>query len=87
LIRLLARAHRIRRRLFEDRSTIEETAVLEQVVPSYVTRVARLAFLAPSLVAAILAGRHEPHITSTKLLADSRLPLDWKLQREAFAKG
>ena len=50
-------------------------------------RVARLAFLAPDLVSAILAGRHAPHITATKLLADSRLPLDWKLQREALAKG
>jgi site-specific DNA recombinase len=87
LIRLLARAHQIRRRLFDDRLTIDEVSSLENVAPSYVTRVVRLAFLAPDLVAAILAGRHEPHITATKLLADSRLPLDWKLQREALAKG
>ena len=87
LVRLLARAQRIRRRLFDDRAAIEEAAALEKVVPSYVTRVARLAFLAPDLVAAILAGRQEPSVTVRNLLADSRLPLDWRLQREALAKS
>ena len=39
LARLLARAHRIRRRLFDDRATIEEAAAVERVASSYVTRI------------------------------------------------
>ena len=87
LTRLLARAHGIRRRLFEDRSTIEEAAALENVTASYVTRVVRLAFLAPDIVASMLAGRHAHDMSATRLMADTRLPLDWKAQREALAKA
>jgi hypothetical protein len=87
LTRLLARAHRIRRRLFEDHSTIEEAAALESVTASYVTRVVGLAFLAPDIVASMLAGRHAHDMSATRLMADTRLPLDWKAQGEALAKA
>jgi len=56
LVRLLARAHSVRRRLFEERSTIEEVARAEDLIPSYVTRLVRLTFLAPD----ITAGRDRP---------------------------
>jgi hypothetical protein len=41
----------------------------------------RLAFLAPDIVAAILAGNQPTTLTANKLMADTRLPLDWQEQR------
>ena len=53
LVRLLVRAHAIRAGLLEDPSlTLKEIAADEGVVSSYVSRLARLAFLAPDIVTA-----------------------------------
>jgi hypothetical protein len=79
LVRLLARAHSVRRRLFEERSTIGEVARAEDLIPSYVTRLVRLTFLAPDITASILSGRHDPDLTVSRLMADTRFPLDWKI--------
>lgn len=87
LCRLLARAHTVKHRLFEGRSTIEEVAEAEGVIPSYITRLVRLAFLAPDIVGTILSGRHDPDLTASRLMADTRFPLDWTEQRRAFASA
>ena len=76
------RAHAIRDRLFRDGNlTIEEVAREEDLVPSYVTRLLRLTFLAPDIVLSIVAGRQPPELTANKLMADTRLPLAWSEQR------
>ena len=78
----MVRAHAIRDRLFRDGNlTIEEVAREEELVPSYVTRLLRLTFLAPDIVSSIVAGRQPPELTANKLMADTRLPLAWKEQR------
>jgi len=83
LVRLLVRAHAIRARLLQDPSlTLREIAAEEGVVSSYVSRLVRLAFLAPDIVTAILNGRHPPQLTANRLMDDTRLPLDWRAQRE-----
>ena len=83
LVRLLVRAHAIRARLLQDPSlTLKEIAAEEGVVGSYVSRLVRLAFLAPDIVTAILNGRHPPQLTANRLMDDTRLPLDWRAQRE-----
>jgi hypothetical protein len=83
LVRLLVRAHAIRARLLQDPSqTSKEIAAEEGVVSSYVSRLVRLAFLAPDIVTAILNGRHSPQLTANRLMDDTRLPLDWRGQRE-----
>jgi DNA invertase Pin-like site-specific DNA recombinase len=87
LVRLLARAHTIRRRLFEERSTIDEVAHAEDLIPSYVTRLVRLTFLAPDITASILSGRHDPDLSVSRLMADTRFPLDWNDQRRSFASA
>ena len=85
LIRLLVRAHAIRARLLQDPSlTLKEIAAEEEVVSSYVSRLIRLAFIAPDIVTAILNGRHPPQLTANRLMDDTRLPLDWRAQRELF---
>jgi len=85
LVKLLLRAQKIGSRLFKAGApTLEEIAREEGIVPSYATRVVRLTFLAPDIVAAILAGKQPPELTSNKLMADTRLPLDWREQRAAL---
>jgi site-specific DNA recombinase len=44
-------------------------------------RYLRLAFLAPDIVEAIVAGRQPPGISVRKLTNDSQLPSDWVEQR------
>jgi site-specific DNA recombinase len=85
LVRLLVRAHVIQERILADKSlTLEEIAKSEHIVPSYVTRLFRLTFLAPDIVSAILGGKHPPDLTARKLLDDTRLPLDWNEQRRSL---
>jgi hypothetical protein len=83
LVRLLVWTHAIRARLLQDPSlTLREIAAEERVSSSYVSRLVRLAFIAPDILTAILNGRHPPHLTANRLMNDTRLPLDWRAQRE-----
>jgi site-specific DNA recombinase len=83
LVRLLLRAHTIRARLLQEPSLpLKEIAAEEGISSSYVTRLLRLAFLAPDIVTAILNGRHSPQLTANRLMDDTRLPLDWTAQRK-----
>jgi site-specific DNA recombinase len=82
LIRLLVRGQKIGKRMFEPNCPpLEAIAREEMITPSYATRLVRLAFLAPDIVAAILEGKHPGALTANKLMADTRLPLDWRDQR------
>jgi len=83
LVRLLVWAHGIRGRLLQDPSlTLKEIAAADGVSSSYVTRLLRLAFLAPDIVTAILNGRHPPQLTANRLMGDTRQPLNWSAHRE-----
>jgi hypothetical protein len=83
LVRLLLRAHAIRTRLLDEPSLpLKEIAAEEGISSSYVTRLLRLAFLAPDIVTAILNGTQPPQLTGNRLMDDTRLPLDWTAQRE-----
>lgn len=85
LMRLLARAHVISHRLLHDRASIDDVAGEEGVTASFVTRLVRINFLAPDIVARLLSGRHDPDLSARKLMADTRFPLDWAKQRRALA--
>ena len=82
LLKLLARAHRLRDQLFADGGTISALAEREQLNCSYITRVLRLAYLAPDIVSTILAGRQPIGLTAQRLVTNSRLPLSWVAQRQ-----
>ena len=85
LLRLIARAHAIRDRLLADTSlTFKEIATEEGVSRSYATRLFRLSFLAPDIVAAILNGDHPPELTSNALIQQKHLPFDWNGQRKSL---
>ena len=82
LVKALVRAHSWFGRLASGQAGgIGEIADDEGLTRSYVTRVLRLAFLAPRITEAILGGRQPPHLTADRLIRSSRLPLAWQEQR------
>ena len=58
-----------------------EIARAEGVTRRYVANVIPLAFLAPDIVASILAGTQPIDLTAQKLIKQIDLPLDWAEQR------
>jgi site-specific DNA recombinase len=85
LVRLLVRAYSLARHLgSRPSSTLEEVGAKEGIGAPYAARLMRLNFLAPEIVVAILNGRQPVALTASKLMADTRLPLDWSEQRKAL---
>ena len=85
LVGLLIRAHSLARRLATNPgSNLEDVGAQENMGAPYAARLMRLNFLAPDIVVAILSGRQPVGFTARKLLADTRLPLEWTEQRSAL---
>ena len=55
----------------------------EGVLPNYVRRLTRLAFLAPGIVEAIATGHQPPELTAKVLTERIELPLLWNEQERA----
>lgn len=72
LLTLIAKAHEARHALFSGAAPRGSR---------HIERLARLAFLAPDITAAILDGDQPRSLTSRKLLKLPALPLDWAEQR------
>jgi site-specific DNA recombinase len=88
LIKLIARAHLLNKKLVESSSDyLADLAQDQRMTSSYFTRVLRLTYLAPDITRAILEGRHPRDLTARKLLAHSRLPLTWPEQRRILGFG
>ena len=62
--------------------TLQRIGEAEGVSPSYVTRLLRLAYLAPDIVTAIIDGRQPPGLTANTLMKNTRLPFRWETQRK-----
>jgi site-specific DNA recombinase len=85
LLRLVVRAHGLARRLAESPgSSLEDVASQQNMGGPYAARLIRLNYLAPDIVAAVLDGKQPVDFTAAKLMADTRLPLDWRAQRAAL---
>ncbi len=84
LIKLIARAHALHEKFVSENLGIGDIAESEGVHHSYVSRLIRLAFLSPEITEAILDGRQPLGLTAAKLMRVSRLPLDWRAQRQAL---
>ena len=83
LIRTIAKAHM----WFEDLksatvTSINDIATRENIPACEVSRQLPLAFLAPRIVKAILAGHQSPDVTVKSLLRLKDLPLDWRQQSQ-----
>jgi site-specific DNA recombinase len=64
--------------------SINDIAKQQNVLASEISRLLPLAFLAPDIVEAILAGRQPPDLTAQYLKRLDVLPLDWSEQRKAL---
>ncbi|HEX6014392.1 MAG TPA: hypothetical protein VFY87_21870 [Geminicoccaceae bacterium] len=85
LIKALARAWRWQRLL--DRGvyrSVTEIAEAERISKSYVSRILRLALLAPDIVEAILGGWADQRVMLERL--ERPLPTDWEEQRKVLAR-
>jgi hypothetical protein len=80
LVKTLARAWR-RQRMLDDGvyATVSDIGDAENISKSYVSRILRLALLAPDIIEAILAGRADQCMTLEQL--DRPLPATWEDQR------
>ena len=88
LVKVLCRAHDWFARLATGKvQSAADIARDEGLTRSYVTRVVRLAFLAPDITEAILGGRQPPDLNAERLVRRSRLPLDWDDQRRLLGFG
>jgi hypothetical protein len=84
LIKAVVRAHVWYERLLSGEATSLRAIAREHgVMPRYVRRILRCAFLAPDLVEAILQGWQPPELTLNRLCKN--MPLDWAAQRETLA--
>ncbi|WP_300335382.1 hypothetical protein [Accumulibacter sp.] len=83
MIKAVARAFRWQK-LLENGTygCLDEIAKAEKIGPSFVSRVIRLALLAPDIVEAILAGKQPATLTLKDLMQP--FPLEWARQRERF---
>ena len=87
LLRLIARA-----RVWWDvlkEGELDPTALAERegVTTSWVIRTARLAFLSPRVIEAILAGRQRAGIDAAALLRADTIALDWEEQEKQLLAG
>ena len=83
MVKLIARGHRWHRKLFDGtHASIEDLAKSENISPSFVSRILRLAYLSPTLVEAILDGKYPAHLTMKDLMEP--FPMEWERQAEHF---
>jgi hypothetical protein len=61
----------------------DETARAEKIDPAFISRILRLASLAPDIVKAILEGRQPAHLTLKGLLR--QFPAEWNEQSRLTA--
>jgi len=82
LLNLICQAMQFRNQLLSSQDEgIAVLAARAGMSGSHFTRVLRLGFLAPDIVAAIVEGQQPVNLTATRLLRDTRLPLCWAAQR------
>ena len=85
LLKEVARAHRCFDALVTGRaSSIPAVAAREGIHDRYVSSLLPLAFLAPEIVEAIVRGTQPKDLTAKKLIRRTRLPLEWRAQKQAL---
>jgi hypothetical protein len=84
LIKAVARANQWLVELLSGRSkTLDEMGRRDRVSKRYVSRIIRLAFLAPSIIEEIARGDQPPELTAQAFSTPpGDLPLSWRAQRE-----
>ena len=84
LVKAIARAHDLRRRLESNGDIgLHDLAREDGCSRPYVSSMIRLAYLAPAITQAILDGTQPAHLTLAALMQRD-IPVDWSEQRRAF---
>ena len=81
LVTLIVKAHQARDLLVGQKTNQDTISALSH---RHLTRLARLAYLAPEIIIAIMKGRQPKSMTSRSLLRVSNIPLDWNEERKMF---
>jgi hypothetical protein len=83
LLRIIARAHDIRTRLFQNGElTVHDIAREERITAAYIYTLLRLPWLAPDITTAIVSGEQPQRLNAMTLMRRaSQLPADWNEQR------
>jgi AraC-like DNA-binding protein len=84
LVRHLLQARQWWHELAKGEVDVTTLAKQEGVSPSYLTRLVRLNFLAPTVVDAILSGEIREEVGSKTLIATDAIPASWRLQEERY---
>ena len=83
MVKAIARAFRWQAMLENGTyGCLDEIGKAERIAPSFVSRVIRLALLAPDIVEAILAGKQPAHLTLRDLMGP--FPVEWDRQQEVL---
>lgn len=77
LLKLIVHAFAARELMVEGKSR----PLVEGYSKRHLSRLIRLSYLAPDIVASITAGTHPPELSGRKLLRLANVPLDWAGQR------
>src|ERR1019366_6947141 len=84
LIKVIAKGRQWADDLLAGRvESVAAIAKREGVLPNYVRRLTRMAFLAPRIVEAIAAGHQPPELTAKALTERIEIPLLWSEQERA----
>lgn len=78
MIKLMTTAHAARQTLVDGK----ESELAVGYSKAHLARMARLSFLAPDIVSAILDGTQPVELTTRRLLRATNIPLDWAEQRK-----
>jgi hypothetical protein len=85
LVKAIARGRQWSDDLLAGRvESVAAIAKREQVLPHYVRRLTRLAFLSPKIVEAIAGGHQPPELTAKALTERIELPLLWSEQERSI---
>jgi hypothetical protein len=87
VIRLLARAQSYWAEIRSGEWDIARLSRRDSVSASYVTRIVRLAFLAPAIVEAALAGELQSGVGTRVSISTDGIDADWTRQAEKFASA
>ena len=86
MVKAIARAFRWQAMLENGTyGCLEAIGKTEKIAPSFVSRVIRLALLAPDIIEAILAGKQPAHLTLRDLMG--AFPVEWEGQKGQFWIG
>jgi site-specific DNA recombinase len=85
LVNAIARAYAWSEALLSgSAASMAEIALRNNISDSYVKKIMPLAFLAPDIVDAIMAGKQPAHLTTQMLIRQIEIPHDWQDQRRAL---